>query len=121
MPDLRKHLEDGMSTANQGLMLRVFVNESDKHDAVPLYEWIVRKAKERGLAGATVLRAKEGFGASGKIRVPELFCLSSQQPIVIEIVDTREKINAFVPVIDGAVAEGLAVLKEVDVRRYGRA
>lgn len=109
-----------MSTPKEGLLLRIFVDESDKHGALPLYEWIVQKAKEHGLSGATVLLGKEGFGAHGQIHTAEIFRLSSDQPVVIEIVDTPEKIDAFIPVIDGAIHEGLAMLKEVEVRRYGR-
>ena len=107
-----------MATPKQGLSLRIFIRESDKYEAKPLYEWIVLKAKEHGLSRVTVLRAKEGFGVHGKIHTAEIFRLSSEQPLIIEIIDTHEKIDSFIPIIDGAVSEGLAVLKDVEVRRY---
>ncbi len=109
-----------MSTPKEGLLLRIFLGESDKHGLVPLYEWIVRKAKEHGLAGATVLRGREGFGVHGKIHAAETYRLSSDQPVVIEIVDTHEKINSFIPIIDEAISEGLAMVKEVEIRFYRR-
>jgi PII-like signaling protein len=108
-----------MATPKQELLLRIFVDESDKYGASPLYKWIVRKAKEHGLSRVTVLRGKEGFGAHGKIHTAKIFRLSDQ-PIVIEIVDAHVKVDAFIPIIDGAITHGLAVLKEVEVRRYGR-
>ncbi len=107
-----------MVTAEQGSLLRIFIGQDDKYGTVPLYEWIIRKAMDHGLSGATVLRGKEGFGVHGKIHTADIFRLSSDQPIIIEIVDTPEKIDAFIPVIDGAIPEGLAMLKEVEVRRY---
>ena len=99
-------------------MLRIFIGERDKHGRVPLYEWIVRKAHEHGLAGATVLRGLEGFGAKNHIHTAKILRLSSDLPIVIEIVDTKEKIEAFLPEIDGAITEGLATLEKVEVRFY---
>lgn len=99
-------------------MLRIFIGESDQHDGVPLYEWIVRKARERGLAGATVLRGLEGFGAHSRLHTAKVLRLSLDLPIVVEIVDTIDKIESFLPVIDAAVREGLATLERVDVRFY---
>jgi PII-like signaling protein len=107
-----------MVLPKEGCLLRIFIGESDKHDGTPLYEWIVRKAKERGLAGATVLRGIEGFGAHSRVHTAKILQLSTDLPVVIEIVDTRENIEKFLPVIDGAIPEGLATLERVEVRFY---
>lgn len=102
----------------EGHLLRIFLGESDRHEGLPLYEWLVRKAREHGLAGATVLRGLEGFGAHSRVHTAKILRLSTDLPIVVEIVDTIEKIEAFLPVVDGAVAEGLATVEKVDVRFY---
>jgi PII-like signaling protein len=102
----------------EGHLLRIFVGESDRHGGLPLYEWIVRQARERGLAGATVLRGVEGFGAHSRLHTAKILRLSEDLPIVIEIVDAKEKIEAFLPVIDGAIPEGLATLEKVQIRLY---
>jgi hypothetical protein len=107
-----------MMLPRQGHLLRVFLGESDRHQGMPLYEWIVRQAREHGLAGATVLRGLEGFGAHSRLHTAKILRLSSDLPIVVEIVDTIEKIEAFLPVVDGAVREGLATLEKVEVRFY---
>jgi PII-like signaling protein len=83
-----------------------------------LYEWIVRTAREHGLAGATVLRGVEGFGARSRVRTAKILDLSTDLPIVVEIVDTAEKIETFLPVIDGAIGDGLATVERVQVRFY---
>ena len=101
-----------------GKLLRIFIGESDKHEGVPLYEWIVRKAREQGLAGATVLRGLEGFGAHSRLHTAKVLRLSSDLPIVVEIVDTKDKIESFIPTIDEAVKEGLATLEKVEIRFY---
>lgn len=107
-----------MVLPDEGHLLRIFLGESDRHEGLPLYEWIVRKAREEGLAGATVLRGLEGFGAHSRIHTAKILRLSTDLPIVVEIVDTREKIEAFLPRIDGAIREGLATLERVEVRFY---
>lgn len=107
-----------MILPEQGHLLRIFIGESDKHEGTPLYEWIVRQAKEHGLAGTTVLRGVEGFGAHSRLHTAKILRLSEDLPIVVEIVDTREKIEAFLPVIDEAVPEGLATLEKVEIRFY---
>jgi PII-like signaling protein len=80
-----------------------------------LYEWIVRAARERGLAGATVLRGVEGFGARSRVRTAKILKLSIDLPIIVE---TLEKIDAFLPVIDGAIKDGLATVERVQIRFY---
>jgi len=102
----------------QGHLLRIFIGESDRHEGLPLSGWIVRKAREHGLAGATVLRGLEGFGAHSRIHTAKILRLSMDLPLVIEIVDEREKIEAFLPIIDEAVTEGLATLEKVEIRIY---
>lgn len=102
----------------QGHLLRIFIGESDHIDGKPLYEWIVRQAREHGLAGATVLRGLEGFGAHSRLHTAKVLRLSSDLPIVVEIVDTIDRIESFLPLIDGAIREGLATLERVDVRFY---
>ncbi len=107
-----------MMLPREGRLLRIFIGESDRHEGQPLYEWLVRQARERGLAGATVVRGIEGFGAHSRMHTAKILRLSEDLPIVVEIVDTRDKIDAFLAVIDGAIDEGLATLENVDVRFY---
>jgi PII-like signaling protein len=102
----------------EGQLLRIFIRENDKYKRQPLYEWIVRKAREFGMAGATVLRGLEGFGALSRVHTAKILRLSSDLPIVIEIVDTSEKIEQFMPIIDDAIQEGLATLEKATIRFY---
>ena len=95
-----------MKLPEDGYLLRIFVGESDRHEGKPLYEWLVRKAREEGLAGATVLRGIEGFGAHSRLHTAKILRLSEDLPIIIEIVDALEKIEAFMPIVDGVIAEG---------------
>jgi PII-like signaling protein len=107
-----------MKIPEDGYLLRIFVGESDKHEGKPLYEWLVLEAREAGLAGATVLRGIEGFGAHSRLHTAKILRLSEDLPIVVEIVDAREKIEAFMPIVDHAIREGLATLERVQVRFY---
>ena len=107
-----------MMLPKDGKLLRIFVGESDKHQGLPLYEWIVRKAREQGLAGATVLRGLEGYGAHSRLHTAKILRLSTDLPILVEIVDTEEKIEDFLPSIDDAIGEGLVTLEKVEVRFY---
>jgi len=107
-----------MILPEKGHLLRIFIGESDKYDGIPLYEWIVRKARTEGLAGATVLRGQEGFGAHSRIHTSKLLRLSDDLPIIIEIVDTLDKIEKFIPIIDDAIKEGLATIEKVEIRFY---
>ncbi|GAB4129479.1 MAG: DUF190 domain-containing protein [Ignavibacteriales bacterium] len=107
-----------MNLPEKGNLLRIFIGESDKHDGVPLYEWIITKAREFGLAGATVIRGIEGYGAHSRIHTTKILRLSEDLPIIIEIIDTLEKIENFLPVIDSSIHEGLATLEKVDIRFY---
>jgi len=107
-----------MTLPKDGKLLRIFIGENDKFEGRPLYEWIVHKARERGLAGATVLRGLEGFGAHSRLHTAKILRLSNDLPIVVEIVDSEEKIESFLPLIDDAVGEGLATVERVEVRFY---
>ena len=107
-----------MMHADQGYLLRVFIGENDKHQGTPLYEWIVCRAREEGLAGATVLRGLEGFGAHSSLHTAKILRLATDLPVVVEIVDVKEKIDAFLPIVDAAVTEGLATVERVQIRFY---
>ncbi len=107
-----------MILPREGHLLRIFIGESDRHEGRPLYEWLVLRAREHGLAGATVLRGLQGFGAHSRLHTAKILRLSTDLPLVVEIVDTREKIDAFLPVVDAAVREGLATIEKVDIRFY---
>ena len=102
----------------EGRLLRIFIGESDRHDGHPLHEWIVRRAREQGLAGATVLRGLAGFGAHSRMHTAKILRLSEDLPIIVEIVDTPDKVEAFLAAIEGAIDEGLATVEPVDVRFY---
>jgi hypothetical protein len=107
-----------MVIPREGHLLRIFIGESDKHEGKPLYQWIVFKAREHGLAGATVLRGMMGYGAHSRLHTFKVERLSLDLPMVIEVVDAREKIEAFLALIDDNVTEGLATIERVEVRLY---
>ncbi len=107
-----------MTLPKEGFLLRIFIGEADRYQGQPLYEWIVHRAREQGLAGATVIRGIEGFGAHSRIHTARFLRLSEDLPIIIEIVDTAEKIEQFLEIIDPAIGEGLATLERVQVRFY---
>jgi PII-like signaling protein len=107
-----------MKIPEDGYLLRVFVGESDKHGHIPLYEAIVLKARETGLAGATVLRGVMGFGRHSVMHTAKILRLSEDLPMIVEIVDSLEKIEAFLPILDTMVPEGLVTLEQVRVIHY---
>jgi uncharacterized protein len=107
-----------MKSSEEGRLLRVFIGESDVWQGEPLYRAIVMKARELGLAGATVLRGPMGFGANSRMHTTKLLELSTDLPIVIEIVDTAEKLEPLFPFLDDAVLEGLITIEGVRVLRY---
>jgi len=107
-----------MAGSKHGQLLRIFIGESDRCEGRPLYEWIVLQARKQGLAGATVLRGLQGFGANSRLHTAKILRLSSDLPVVIEIADRREKIEAFLPSIEDAISEGLITLEKVEVRFY---
>ena len=107
-----------MNIPEDGYLLRIFVGESDRHGHRPLYEDIVLKAREAGLAGATVLRGVMGFGKHSFIHTTKILRLSEDLPMVVEVVDSREKIDGFLPVLDGLIKDGLVTLEPVNVIHY---
>lgn len=108
-----------MQIPKQALLLRIFFGEDDKLGGSPLHEAIVLKAREMHLAGATVLRGPMGFGASSRLHTNKILRLSEDLPLVIEIVDSEDKINEFLPVLDGMMSSGLITLEKVQVLQYG--
>ena len=110
-----------MKIPTDGFLLRIFIGESDKWHGRPLYEAIVLKARELQLAGATVLRGGMGFGHSSHLHTSKILRLSEDLPLVIEIVDGEDKINAFLPVLETIMASGLVTLQNVQVLQYGTA
>jgi len=103
----------------QALLLRIFIGESDRFDGRPLYEAIVLKARELHLAGATVLRGPMGFGKSSRLHTAKILQLSEDLPMVIEIVDSEERIRSFLPVLEPMMGSGLVTLEKAQVLRYG--
>ena len=107
-----------MKLEGEGKLLRIFVGESDRWEGLPLFEAIVRKVREAGGAGATVLRGIEGFGAHSRIHTARILRLSEDLPIVIEVVDTAEKVDALLPVLDAMIEDGLVTIETVRILRY---
>jgi len=110
-----------MQIPRDAVLLRIFFGEDDKFNHLPLYEAIVLKAREMHLGGATVLRGHVGFGHSSRIHTTKILRLSQDLPLLIEIVDTKEKIDEFLPVLDGMMGSGLVTLEKVQVLQYGKA
>ena len=108
-----------MRVPRQAKLLRIFFGEDDKFGGKPLYECIVLKARELHLAGATVLRGPMGFGHSSRVHTAKILRLSEDLPIVVEIVDSQEKIDAFLPVLDGMMGSGLVTIEQIEVLQYG--
>lgn len=108
-----------MQLPREAVLLRIFTGEQQKFGRQPLFEAVVMKARELHLAGATVLRGPLGFGHSSRIHTAKILRLSDDQPVVIEIVDVKEKIEAFLPVLDGMIGSGLVTLEKVQVLQYG--
>ncbi|MGH2688742.1 MAG: DUF190 domain-containing protein [Actinomycetota bacterium] len=107
-----------MKLEGEGKLLRIFIGESDRWEHKPLYEEIVRAAREKGLAGATVIRGIEGFGAHSRLHTARILRLSEDLPLIIEIVDRADKVDAFVAEIDHMIQEGLVTLERVEVIKY---
>ena len=107
-----------MKLPSEAELLRIFIGESDKHGGRPLYEAIVEEARRRGMAGATVLRGTLGFGASSHIHTAKILRLSEDLPMVIEIVDTPERIAAFLPELDAMMVDGMVTLEKVRLIAY---
>lgn len=108
-----------MQVPEAAVLLRIFLGEDDKADGRPLYEALVLKAREMHLAGATVLRGPMGFGHSSRLHTTKILRLSSDLPMVVEIVDSEERIEAFLEAIEPIIGSGLVTLERVRVVRYG--
>jgi PII-like signaling protein len=107
-----------MELPHESVLLRIFIGESDRHEGRPLHEAIVLKARERHLAGATVLRGAMGFGKSSRLHTAKILRLSVDLPVVIEIVDSAEKVDAFLPELDPMMGGGMVTLEPVRVLHY---
>ncbi len=106
--------------SSQAKRLRIYIGETDHYKGRPLYHAIVMKAKELDIAGATVLRGLEGYGANSRIHTARIVDLSSDLPIVIEIIDSPEYIDKILPYLDEVVQEGLVTIDDVEVIKYGK-
>ena len=107
-----------MEIPNDAVLLRIFIGESDKWQHKPLYEAVVLKARELHLAGATVLRGPMGFGKSSRLHTAKILRLSTDLPLIIEIVDSEEQINSFLPALEKMIGGGLVTLEKVKVLHY---
>jgi PII-like signaling protein len=108
-----------MQLPRDAVLLRIFIGENDRHGHHPLYEAIVLKAREMHLAGATVMRGPMGYGHSSRLHTAKILRLSEDLPLVIEIVDSEERIDAFLPVVDAMMTSGLVTIEKVRVLQYG--
>jgi uncharacterized protein len=108
-----------MQLPHDSVLLRIFIGENDKYEHRPLYEAIVLKAREMHLAGATVLRGPMGFGRSSRLHTAKILRLSEDLPFVIEIVDTADNVDRFLPVLDSMIGSGLITIEPVKVLQYG--
>lgn len=110
-----------MKLPEDGLLLRIFVGEEDQYQGKPLYEWITYKARELNIAGATVLRGVMGYGATSRMHSAKVLRMSEDLPLVIEIVDTEQKLNLLMPYLDESVTEGMITMERVRVIKYRHA
>jgi hypothetical protein len=109
-----------MQLVRDAVLLRVFFGEDDKYKSLPLYEAIVLKAREMQIAGTTVLRGSVGFGHSSRIHTTKILRLAQNLPIVVELVDTQDKVDTFLPVLGEMMSSGLVTLEKVQVLQYGK-
>jgi len=107
-----------MKLPEEGMLLRIFVGESDMYNGKALYEQIVIKARELNLAGATAVRGIMGFGATSRMHTAKLLRLSEDMPVIVEIIDTEDKLNTLMPFLDEVVKEGLITLEKIRVIKY---
>ena len=107
-----------MDLPREGHLLRIIIGESGRHAGKPLYEWIVIRARESGVAGATVVRGMMGYGANSRIKTTSILRLSEDLPVIIELVDTKEKLEEFLEIIDPVLKEGLVTFEKMHIRMY---
>ena len=110
-----------MRTQDEAILLRIFFGKNDKFHGLPLHEAIVLKAREMHIGGATVLRGHIGFGHSSRVQTTDILRLSQDLPVVVEIIGSTEKIDAFLPVLDGMMTSELVTIEKIQVRQYGSA
>jgi PII-like signaling protein len=109
-----------MNYQGNGQRVRVYIDENDQWHGAPLYAAIVQEARKRGMAGATVARGVMGYGAHAVIHEPHVFQITSSLPIVVEMVDTNEKVRQFLPVLESMVKEGMIAISDVEMIVYHR-
>ncbi|WP_339137835.1 MAG: DUF190 domain-containing protein [Candidatus Electrothrix sp. GW3-4] len=107
-----------MELPSEGYLLRIIIGEAARHENKHLYEWIIIKAREHGIAGATAVRGMMGYGAHSRIRTSSILCLSEDLPVVIELIDSQQKLEEFLDVIDPVIPEGVVTMEQVHVRLY---
>ncbi len=107
-----------MEQCNDGTLLKIYIGESDRHEGQPLYEWILQEARRRNLAGATVIRGLAGFGAKSMIHTSKILSLSQDLPIMIEIVDRKERIDSFLPLLKDVIKDGLVTEENIKIHLY---
>ena len=107
-----------MELPQEGHLLRIIIGESSRHDGMPLYEWIVLRAREHGVAGATVTRGMMGYGANSRIKTTSILRLSEDLPVIIEMVDTREMLEEFLGIVSPVLNEGLVTFEKMHIRMY---
>jgi len=107
-----------MKVFQPGKLLRIYVGELDTYGGQPLYQWLIEEARRHELSGATALRGLEGFGAHSELHTAKVLRLSVDLPVVIEIIDTEERIDTFLSVIDDVIDEGLATVERVEMHLY---
>ncbi len=107
-----------MQLPEQGYLLRIFIGEANHYQGKHLYEWIVIKARECGIAGATVVRGMMGYGANSRIKTSSILCLSEDLPVIVELIDTKRMLEEFLEILDPVIGEGLVTLEEMQVRMY---
>lgn len=107
-----------MNPPDEGTLLRIIIGERSRHEGKHLYEWIVLKARESGLAGATVTRGMMGFGANSIIKTTSILRLSEDLPIIVELIDQKEKLESFLDLIDPVLSEGIVTFEKTHIRMY---
>jgi PII-like signaling protein len=107
-----------MELPQEGSLLRIIIGESSRHQGKHLYEWIVIKARECGIAGATVTRGMMGYGANSRIKTASILCLSEDLPVIIELIDEQELLEDFLEIIDPVIGEGLVTMEKMHIRLY---
>ncbi len=103
-----------MVLSDKGYQLRIYTSETDKYEGMPLYEWIVHKAHKHGLSGATAFRGIEGYGNHSQLHTSKILRLSNDLPVVIEIIDKKQKIEEFLDIINPAISEGMVTIQDVE-------